>query len=241
MHRICGRRREEVWRKFPLARLVWRRLLPDGNRIYCKWSDYRIIRDVYFDSNYEKHFKPELGMVVVDAGAHVGFFTLKMAKQVGTHGRVIAVEPENENFGFLVTNVTLNGYENVVPAKVALSNFEGVATFFLKSHSSSHSLIGKTWRTPIIDSVTVKVTTLDSLLRKVGVEIVDLLKVNIEGAELNALLGARNFLDHKRIKKIVVMVHPPYDETASKICAYLRGRKYRTLIGNKSKVIYGFA
>jgi tRNA G37 N-methylase Trm5 len=62
------------------------------------------------------------GDVVVDIGAHVGYFTLIAARSVGPEGRVYAFEPDPENYALLVRNIELNGYQNIMPIQKAVWN-----------------------------------------------------------------------------------------------------------------------
>src|SRR5665647_859266 len=79
------------------------------------------------------------GDVAIDVGAHIGYYTLLAARQVGENGRIFAFEPDPNNYEVLVKNVNLNNYKNVVPIKKAVTNKTGSTKLFLKS-SSSHSL-----------------------------------------------------------------------------------------------------
>jgi hypothetical protein len=65
------------------------------------------------------------GDVVVDLGAHVGYYTLLAARRVGPEGRVFAFEPNPDNFRLLVKNIESNLYSNVIPVQKAVSNGRG--------------------------------------------------------------------------------------------------------------------
>lgn len=196
--------------------------------------------DIYHDAAYNRFFNLQPGNIVVDAGAHIGVYTLKAAKEVGNKGRVIAVEPEDENYKLLTRNIRINKYQNVTPVKTALSDFEGKATFFLKARSRSHSLIGKTWVTPIVDVTETAVTTLDKLLNKLAIKKVDLLKINVEGAELDVLKGSRELLTKRRISKIVTTPHPPYKQEANKIARYLESFGYKIKIVEDARILHAY-
>lgn len=152
----------------------------------------------------------------------MGFYTLKAAKEVGNSGQVIAIEPEDKNYRLLTWNIRINKYENITPVKLALSDFEGKAPFFIKARSCSHSLIRKTWITPIVDSTKVTVTTLDNLLQKLNIEKVDLLKINVEGAELAVLKGCKELLNNMGISKIVATPTRPSNKKLKKSTDILR-------------------
>jgi predicted methyltransferase len=69
------------------------------------------------------------GMTVFDLGAHVGYYTLLAAEQVGVTGHVFAFEPDPENYAVLIKNVELNGYKNVTFINMAISDMSGIETF----------------------------------------------------------------------------------------------------------------
>jgi FkbM family methyltransferase len=240
MTKVCGKKRREIWNKLPFRNLKSPTILPDGNIIICSWEDHSYEWEVYHNSPYDRFFKPQRGDIVVDAGAHVGFYTLKAAKEVGSRGHVIAIEPEDKNYELLTTNIRINKYKNITPIKSALSDFEGKARFFLKARSCSHSLIGKTWITPIVGSTEVTVTTLDNILEELDIKKVDLLKINVEGAELAVLKGCKKFLTIGGISNIVATPHPPFEQEAEKINRYLEAFGYRTKVADDAKFLYAF-
>ena len=240
MTKICGKRRDEIWNRLPFRNLKTTKILPDGNKIIVSWEDYYVDWDIYHEATYNRFFRPQPGDTVVDIGAHIGVYTLKVAKQVGNKGRVISIEPENENHKLLMKNIKINKYQNITPVKIALSDFEGKADLFLKARSRSHSLIRKTWITPIVDVTRTTVTTLDKLLHRLSVKRVDILKINVEGAELKVLEGSREFLARERISKIVITPHPPYIQSANEISSYLRAFGYKTEVIDGAQILYAY-
>lgn len=238
--KMCGEKRQEIWDKLPFRNLKSPTILPDGNIIICSLEDHLYEWEIYHNSPYDRFFKPQKGDIVVDVGAHIGFYTLKAAKEVGCEGRVIAIEPEDKNYELLVKNIRINKYKNVTPVKLALSDFDGNAPLFLKARSCSHSLIGKTWITPIVGTTEVTVTTLDKLLQKLGIERIDLLKINVEGAELSVLKGCKKFLYMRKISKIVVTPHPPFKRESRRIKKYLERFDYRVEVAIDADFLYAF-
>lgn len=81
------------------------------------------------------------GIVVVDAGAHVCYFTWLLSRLVGPTGKVVAYEPSPENLPLLLHNLHALRLENVVPLQVALSDRSGLAELFVSPGSSNHSLV----------------------------------------------------------------------------------------------------
>lgn len=221
---IAGQKREDVWKRLPFKDLKSLLILPDGNLLLCSWRDgpfwtWAIIEEIYYFRAYEMFFKPEKNFTIIDVGAHIGIYTLKAAKNVGKRGRVIAIEPENRNFELLVKNVKINRYKNVIPVKLALSNFEGKARLYIKSLTLSHSLqkdveIHKECASArkIIDITEVTVMSMSNLMNELGILKIDLLKIDAEGAEFEVLKGSENLLAQHRISKIVVAAYHTSDE-----------------------------
>jgi FkbM family methyltransferase len=140
------------------------------------------------------------GGVVWDIGANIGFFTLIAARLVDG-GKVVAFEPLPANLEAIRRNVALNGLGNVEIIDVALSDTEGTAD--LQLHSQ------KTWAKLDTSSDTgfqqglqatahleVQVSTIDRQLQRLPAP--DLVKIDIEGAEVAALRGATVLLTEHR-------------------------------------------
>src|SRR5207245_2930011 len=79
----------------------------------------------------------ESGMVVVDIGANVGYYTLLAAEKVGSHGKVLAFEPEPSRYALLEKNVRANDLKNVIPVQKAVSNKTGAARLYLDPRHNS--------------------------------------------------------------------------------------------------------
>ncbi len=149
----------------------------------------------------------ERGMVVVDVGAHIGYFSLIAARRVGPVGKVYAFEPAPENYALLVKNIELNGYRNIMPVRYAVANYEGDATYFLHPDSVAHSLHAQTFGKPH-GTIDVKVTTLDRFFAAQGWPPVHLVKLDIEGAEPAALEGMAELLRRTRGIHLIVEFIP---------------------------------
>lgn len=149
----------------------------------------------------------EPGMVVIDIGAHVGYYSLLAARQVGPTGKVYAFEPEPTNHELLQKNIALNGYHNIVPFKQAVSNLPGTTNLYLTAldngrHSTYHQ------KHQEIGSVEVETTTVDALLESEGWPNIDLVKVDVEGAEMHVLEGMAQLLQKPDELKLVIEFNP---------------------------------
>lgn len=139
----------------------------------------RIMRDVV-----------EPGSVVVDGGAHVGYVTLQLARAVGPAGRVFAFEANPEVRAVLEGNLRRNGLASqVTVVRSALGAARGRAAFHLSGGGDTSSLAdqGTTRRVVVVD-----VTTLDEVL---GDLVPSVIKLDLEGGEVDALRGMRRVLE----------------------------------------------
>jgi FkbM family methyltransferase len=131
------------------------------------------------------------GMVVLDIGAFVGWYTLLAARQVGLQGKVYAFEADPRNYQLLSENLRLNHFDSrVVSLPKAVSDKAGSQRFYLHGGDQSRSSLIPSGGDD--DSTTVTTVTLDDILDR---ELqVDVIKMDIEGGEVNALRGMRETL-----------------------------------------------
>ena len=141
---------------------------------------------------FASHVDVRDGDVVVDVGAGIGTETILLSRCVGARGEVFAVEAHPNTHRLLCMNVAQNCPGNVRALNFAAARATAlVALTDLANHESNFALaVGERRR----DGNVVPSAALDSLLPAVGKRRVRLLKMNIEGAETEALLGARSLL-----------------------------------------------
>ena len=144
------------------------------------------------------------GHVVFDVGANIGQFTLLAAKRVGASGSVHAFEPAPEEYRKLGANVSLNGFSNVVVNHVAICDRVGEAVLRTAGPGLGlYNSLGTPLTSSLIGHISVPCTTLDCYVEAGGVLRVDLLKVDVEGAELGVLRGAARLLSQSDAPVIV--------------------------------------
>lgn len=141
--------------------------------------------------------------IIVDVGAHVGFFTVKAATKA-KKGIVIAIEPHPENFRKLLINIKLNNLNNVIPLNLALWDRQGTLKLYNFNLSGIYSVVY-----PGRQFTLVKANTLDNVLKSLGIDQVDLVKIDVEGAELKVLKGATASLK-RRIRSLILEAHSSY-------------------------------
>lgn len=177
--------------------------LPSGVRLELDlFTCFMILKEIVSDGTYGAGaHAPRAGQVVFDVGGQQGVFTVLAARAVGPEGRVVAVEPAPENFARLSKNVALNGLTNVTAVPAALSDAPGKAELALSPwNAGGHSMAGMADGST--STVTVELETLDSLCARLGTA-PDLLKVDVEGAEVLVLRGGLKTLREKRPAVIV--------------------------------------
>jgi FkbM family methyltransferase len=202
------------------------------------WCDLRnsLAREVFFLGSYEPQetlLLPALlrrGDTCVDVGAHWGYFSLIAAARVGPSGRVLAVEADPRVFATLERTLDLNPGLNVEAVHVAAAAEPG--TLVLNGYNER----GDNWGISSLatpqggTAFNVTAEPLDVLLDRHEVGQVGLLKMDIEGAEVLALQGCKRFLRERRIRSLLLELHPPQiaalNSTVQDVVAGLREHGY---------------
>jgi len=148
------------------------RLLPDFRFVTWNPAEYRALREAA---------RP--GAVALDVGANVGGYALLLGMWVGPGGRVFAFEPAPDAFDGLARHVRLNGLEDVVtPVQAAASDSTGTGRMAMEGASGGNRLGG--------EGQAVLTVTLDEFCAREGIR-PSVIKIDVEGAELEVLRGAR--------------------------------------------------
>jgi len=141
------------------------------------------------------------GMTFLDGGANEGAYAVFAAARVGPTGRVVAIEPSPRELSRLHANVALNNFGNVNVVEAALADREGVAELLLADgqHAGQNTLGDFMYQgVAAAGRVQVAATTIDHLMDRGDLTALDVVKLDLEGAELRALQGARRALDRWR-------------------------------------------
>ena len=134
-----------------------------------------------------RHVRP--GDVVLDIGANVGFHTLIAARIVGPVGHVYAIEPFPQNVAALAHNVALNAFTQVTVIEAAAWRVEGRADLIVSGEPTWARLDAVRERGGAETSVPVRLVAIDDLVREALVRPPAVVKMDIEGAEIEALQG----------------------------------------------------
>ncbi len=137
------------------------------------------------------------GSVFYDVGANVGFLTLVGARAVGTEGYVYAFEADLDNAARVRANVRANQLDRVLVVSRAVGRATGVGRLQLAAYAGGHALGGASGAAPppdLVDSVPVEVVTLDDFSARPGILAPDVVKIDVEGGELDVLAGMGGLL-----------------------------------------------
>ena len=157
------------------------------------------------------------GQVVFDVGAWEGVFALFFARAVGPDGAVVTFEPHPRHFRRLVENLALNGFAHARALPIALGARDGAAPF------APDAVAGRS-RLAVGANATVRLARLDALMAAERLPAPDFIKMDVEGAEFDALQGAAATLAAHR-PHLLIEVHP--EAPAADLLRYLDGLGYR--------------
>ena len=147
----------------------------------------------------DRMLKP--GMVFVDVGANDGYYTLFAARRVGPAGRVVSVEPSSRERGHLEHNLGRNDLGNVTVVPSALGAAAGTADLHL-AHGvhTGHNTLGSFAHDDVVPASVERVPleTLDTVVARLGLPRIDVIKIDVEGGEANVIAGARSVLTEMR-------------------------------------------
>ena len=147
----------------------------------------------------DRTLKP--GMVFVDVGANDGYYTLFAARRVGPTGRVVAAEPSSRERAHLQRNLGRNGLDNVTVVPAAIGAASGLADLHL-AHGvhAGHNTLGAFAHDDVIRASLerVPIEPLDSVVSRLGLNQVDFVKIDVEGAEARVIAGAPMVLQKMR-------------------------------------------
>jgi FkbM family methyltransferase len=186
------------------------------------WISANVYRSLY--ERPELSLLPRLirtGTVVVDVGANRGLYTVMASSLVGSDGQVIALEPSARCLPMLRKVIAKQPLDNVTLVEVALTESEGVATLHdtIEGHAGLGTLRDAGPR--FGEAQQVRTQRFDDLVELDGVDLIELVKIDVEGLEPAVLAGARQSLTERRIGALLIEVSPQLG-TAEGIDAFLR-------------------
>lgn len=182
----------------------------------------------------EEFSKIKKGWTVVDVGARVGYYTIKAGLLVGSEGKVLAIEPHPQIFQVLRMNIELYKLDNIIPVCKSVGDETRMVKLFESYDSGGTSIISPPsvfsldrdrlhrWFRLIKKgdffklvhahlnahaAMYVSLDTLDRIMKEKNLEKVDLIKIDVQGAEFDVLKGSHDILERSR-PRLLVEVHP---------------------------------
>jgi FkbM family methyltransferase len=166
-------------------------------KLYVRLDDWEVGARIAIKRTYEKHVTTMMqqvlqpGMVVLDIGANVGYYTMLAAAQVGPTGKVLAFEPLRANNAMLQASREANGFAHVQVHPYAVAEQDGSLGF---REDDSNGVLALD--DPATATYGVQAVALDTFLA--DEPRIDVVKMDIEGAEGLALRGMQQLLRHHR-------------------------------------------
>jgi FkbM family methyltransferase len=201
---------------------------------FIVWANEYIGRRILTTGSFEKDDLDRLadfvqpGDTCIDVGANIGVYTLALAKLTGPTGRVHAFEPVKRNAILVELNCALNHIDNVIVERAALSDVSGRAlTATVPENDSAYSFFSESGGA----AGDVTSLSLDSYCDMRGLGKIAFMKIDIEGAEFNALRGAAALLASAR-RPAVIMVEmvdaylARFGTDVVSVCAWMAERGY---------------
>jgi len=201
-----------------------------GGKVYLDIKESPMFARVLGRYELDKHLVIETllakGNTFIDIGANKGDYALLAARIVGSQGKVFAFEPEPANCKWLKKSIELNQYTNIELHEIALSDTNGNAQLHLGDISCIHTLLpmqkgrGRS-------AISVNIQTLDQFLETIGwTKPISMIKIDVEGAELNVLRGAQKTLATNKDLVVLMDIHPDLGVDPRDVCTYLEGRGF---------------
>lgn len=174
------------------------------------------------------------GDTVIDAGASSGISAMYFAKRIGPEGRLICLEPSPDAIKILRENISINALENIAVLEKGISDRSGTESFFLGDVGASHIVQGSSKKSK--SAVTLEVVTLDDIVRAYGLEKVDFIKMDIEGAEVRIIDQLSSFLASQ--PGLIIAVASYHECSERKASAWIHDQIERMNLPLEVKTVY---
>ena len=195
---------------------------PDSN-------DTAILREIFCDRIYADYFPFYQTCTIVDVGAHKGYFSLFAHRNINPNSKIIALEPSQKNYQELIKNLEGNRIETVIPLNKGVAAKKGQMKLYLiddKNHSI-YPGYGDILHKDTGGFEEVETLSIADIITEFGLNTIDFLKMDCDGAEYEALLGLDEATCAK-IKTISIEFHDLKDERLNSyhLAGFLQKRNF---------------
>jgi FkbM family methyltransferase len=172
------------------------------------------------------------GAVFVDVGAHVGVYSILAAKLVGSHGKVVAIEPQAVGVASIKVTAALNGFANLQLFHGAAGSSSGQIPLDAESFGAAVADLSHAGK----NSTLVDCLSLDDLSRDSELKIIHLLKLDAAGNEAEVIVGAEKLLRSRQLQAIAMKLYRPdivrhrFGKLTSDAVALLHSHGYKTTV-----------
>ena len=174
------------------------------------------------------------GDTVVELGAFYGFGTMKLSDMVGNNGQVIAIEADKKNFQILKKNIEMNKISNVITINKGVWNESGKGTLY-KIKNQGNSLVPEFLKNNSKDEIDID--TLDNIMISNNLDSVDLISMEINGAEIEALQGMTKILSQNKLRIIAAGWYEHDNELSfKKLVSILEKNNFKVFVGVQNRV-----
>lgn len=182
----------------------------NGHEVRLPTRFYRFFPDNYESENFKFLFAScKKGDTILDFGAHIGLFAAIASKAVGADGKIYAFEPSPTTNLLLQKTVKINNASGIIRTfQKAVGGSVGKTIFFVSEGQAdnANSLVNYKEDRPF-HGIEIEVTTIDAFVKEQGLSKIDFIKIDVEGAEYDALKGAVETF--KKFKpKCILAIHP---------------------------------
>ncbi|MBV6462169.1 MAG: hypothetical protein HJHJAOHD_02313 [Flavobacteriales bacterium] len=210
----------------------FRKFTYNGVQLKADISDY-IGYCLYFGFKEEGQEKlinlAQPGNVVLDIGTNIGSTLLQLAKRIGENGKVYGFEPDEQNYNACLENISINSFHNVDVSNIGLGDKKGTYTLVVDTDTNRGGNRISFDNESKKSNSKIEVERLDDWIKNRNLTRVDLIKIDVEGFELNVLKGAE-----ESIRKYTPVLFIELDDnnlkavgsSASQLVQYLENMGY---------------
>ncbi len=177
---------------------------------------------MYGGPKKNKYYQVKNGDVAAEMGAYQGFYAMKLCRQVGESGRVVAIEPLPDNLRLLEKNISFNGFDQrctIVPKGV----WQEKATLNFKRKPEDNQS-GSVVLAKGTEELLLPVDNLDNIMKETRTTECDMMIIQLNGVEIDALRGLRTF--KPKNLAIALRYNKPGMDAVNETIKLLKDRQY---------------